>query len=31
MNRDTFYSTGVFDMEGGIDLVIPETEKYVST
>ena len=31
MNRETFYSTGVFDMEGGIDLTIPETKKYVST
>ena len=31
MNRETFYSSGVLDMEGGIDLTIPETKKYVST
>ena len=30
MNRDTFYSTAVFDMTGGIDITIPETDQYVS-
>ena len=30
MNRDTFYSTGIFDMTDGIYLTIPETDKYVS-
>lgn len=30
MNRDTWYSTSVFDMTGGIHVTIPETEKYVT-
>ena len=30
MNRDTFYSTSVFDMTGGIYVTIPETDQYVS-
>ena len=30
MNRDTFYSTSVFDMTGGIYITIPETDQYVS-
>lgn len=30
MNRDTHYSTGVFDMEGDVYLTIPETDKYIS-
>lgn len=30
MNRDTFYSTSVFDMTGGIYIAIPETDQYVS-
>ena len=30
MNRDTYYSTSIFDMTGGIILTIPETDKYIS-
>ena len=30
MNRDTYYSTGIFDMTGGIYITIPETDKYIS-
>jgi len=30
MNRDTYYSTSVFDMTGGIYVTIPETDKYVT-
>lgn len=30
MNRDTHYSTGIFDMEGDVYLTIPETDKYIS-
>ena len=30
MNRDTYYSTSVFDMTGGIQVTIPETDKYVT-
>jgi len=30
MNRDTWYSTSVFDMTGGIYVTIPETDKYVT-
>ena len=30
MNRDTHYSTGLFDMTDGVYLTIPETEKYIS-
>ena len=30
MNRDTHYSTGVFDMEGHVYLTIPETDEYIS-
>ncbi len=30
MNRDTYYSTSVFDMTGGIFVTIPETDKYVT-
>ena len=30
MNRDTYYSTSVFDMTGGVYLTIPDTDKYIS-
>ena len=30
MNRDTYYSTAIFDMTGGIYITIPETDKYIS-
>lgn len=30
MNRDTYYSTSIFDMTGGIYITIPETDKYIS-
>jgi len=30
MNRDTYYSTSVFDMTDGIYITIPETDKYVT-
>ena len=30
MNRDTHYSTAVFDMTDGVYLTIPETDKYIS-
>lgn len=30
MNRDTYYSTSVFDMTDGIFVTIPETDKYVT-
>ncbi len=30
MNRDTYYSTSVFDMTDGIFITIPETDKYVT-
>ena len=30
MNRDTYCSTGIFDMTGGIYITIPETDKYIS-
>ena len=30
MNRDTYYSTGIFDMTGGVYITIPETDQYIS-
>ena len=30
MNRDTKYSTSVFDMTGDVYVTIPETDKYVT-
>ena len=30
MNRDTYYSTSVFDMTGDVYVTIPETDKYVT-
>lgn len=30
MNRDTYYSTSVFDITGDINLTTPETDKYIS-
>jgi hypothetical protein len=30
MNRDTYYSTGIFDMTGDIYITIPETDQYIS-
>ncbi|GGZ82867.1 DUF1214 domain-containing protein [Algibacter mikhailovii] len=30
MNRDTFYSTSIFDMTGDVFITIPETDKYVT-
>jgi len=30
MNRDTYYSTSIFDMTGGIFVTIPETDNYVT-
>jgi hypothetical protein len=30
MNKDTHYSTGLFDMTDGVYLTIPETKKYIS-
>jgi hypothetical protein len=31
MNRDTFYSVGVFDTTGDVYITIPESDRYVST
>lgn len=30
MNRDTYYSTSIFDMTGDVYITIPETDKYVT-
>jgi len=30
MNRDTYYSTSIFDMTGDVFVTIPETKKYVT-